>query len=247
MKPTFYPLLLLVFSCFVAANPLKVGIVHFPPLFVVDSGKVTGGSVVETLEKTLKSASLDYQLLSYPAKRTYINLGSGIIDLHIGLKRNINYHNQVIYSKNIVDTIQLRIYGFGDTPLPNALTELRGTRLGIIRGFNYNGNLAPLTDPENEKYITAINSHNSALLMLESGRIDLLLDYKSPVDSELKIRPMDNIHHRTLENLDLHFVLNKTRPNALPIMNLLDASFASLFPERVRKIIKTKEETTPTL
>jgi len=247
MRPFFYSLLLLAFSHIVSADPLKVGIVDFPPLFVVEGGKVVGGSVVETMEKTLKNASLNYQLLSFPAKRTYVNLGSGIIDLHGGLKRNVNYHDQVIYSKNLIGAIELRIYGLGDTSLPVSLTELTGKRLGIIRGFNYNGYLATLTDPNSKNHVTVINSHSSALLMLQNGRIDLLLDYKSPVDSELQIRPIAKIRHNTLEKLDLYFVLNKNRPNAVAIMNLLDASFSSLFPGRAKNTIGAKSEIQPSL
>ncbi len=231
MNSFFSSILLMIFSCSVLAEPLKIGIVHFPPLFVVEGENVVGGSVVDIMEKTLKHASLDYRLLSYPAKRAYVSLGTGIIDLHGGLKRNINYHNQVIYSKNPITSIELRIHGFGDTPIPTSMAELRGTQLGLIRGFNYGGKLKTLTDSENEKYVTIIDSHSSALLMLQNGRIDFLLDYKSPIDSALKNSPMPGIRHTILEKLDLYFVLNKNRPNALEIMTLIEASFKSLFPD----------------
>ncbi|MFT5692562.1 MAG: polar amino acid transport system substrate-binding protein [Oceanicoccus sp.] len=231
MKPFLASIILFFSSYAMPADPLRVGIVHFPPMFIVENGNVVGGSVVEIMEKTLNHASLDYRLISYPAKRAYVSLGTGAMDLHGGLKKNVHYHDQVIYSNNTIVSVELRVYGFGDAPLPQSIPELRGKQLGLIRGFQYGGKLPQLTDIQNEKFVTTIDSHSSALLMLESGRIDFLLDYKSPVDSELKLYPLPEIQHTTIEKLDLYFVLNKNRPNAREIMTLLNASYLSLFPE----------------
>ena len=231
MKPFLASIFIFFSSYAMPADPLRIGVVHFPPMFVVDGGKVVGGSVVEIMEKTLNNASLDYQLISYPTKRAYVSLGTGAIDLQSGTKGNVHYHDQVIYSKNVIASVELRVYGLGDAPLPLNISELRGKQIGLIDGFHYDGRLAQLNDIQNEAFVSTVDSHRSALLMLESGRINFLLDYKSPVDSELKLYPLPGIRHTTIEKFDLYFILNKNIPNAQAIMDLLNASYLSLFPK----------------
>ncbi len=244
MRLFFFPFFLLLFSSSAFAEPLRVGVVHFPPHSIVEGRSVVGGTMIKTMEKTLKNASLDYQLIPYPAKIVFASLGAGDLDLLGGLKTNIDYHDNVIFSENTIGSIELRLYGFGNAVPPTSLAELKGTRLGIIRGFNYNGKLTTLTTPENKKFVTIIDSHSSALRMLASNRIDFLLDYESTVNTELKLHPLEGLVHTTLEKLDLYFVLNKNIPHSSAIMALLDASYSSLFPYHATQNVEMSDDRT---
>ena len=54
-----------------------------------------------------------------------------------------------------------------------------------------------------------------------------MLDYKGPMELELALYPVAGIQYATIEKFPVYFVLNKKRPNAQKIIDLLDASYRS--------------------
>ena len=132
-------ILLLCYSVTLAAQPLRVGIVQFPPHSALDHNQQASGSLVEAIKQALDAAQIEYRIHLYPAKRLFLRLSEGVVDVYIGLKSNPKYHNSVIYSKMPVGAIELVVYSLSESKLPTTLPQLLGKKLGLIRGFGYNG------------------------------------------------------------------------------------------------------------
>lgn len=77
--------LLYVCSSAIAEPVLKVGILDFPPYYVMnEKTKQEEGIFVDQIKKTLDSAGLKYTFEYLPAKRLYLSLAKGEIDLWFG-------------------------------------------------------------------------------------------------------------------------------------------------------------------
>ena len=211
------------------AEPLRVGIVHFPPLYIIEEGQPPRGSIAEVVDNTLKLAGQEYQFIQYPPKRIFVSLGAGDIHMYTGIKDHETYHDRVIYSKMPIGSLELRIYSISEKTIPNTIVQLLRKKMGLIRGFSYGGWRKQLTTPANNAFIYNVKSHKSALMMLEQGRFEYLLDYMNPINEELKLNPVNNINYESLDKIDFYFILNKNLNNAEELMRLLERSYESLY------------------
>ncbi len=166
------------YSCPVSAVPVKADITHFPPFYVVNENGLHSGVYLEIMLQTLEKAGLEYKVHSYPTKRLYKNLSTGITDLFLGIKGSPVYHEQVYYSKMPISHIQLRVYATGDTVLPGTKEDLVGQSVIAMRGYGYAGLINYISAPENNIDLKLVTSHKSSFLMLKNSRADYLLNYK---------------------------------------------------------------------
>lgn len=209
-----------------AARPLAVGVTNLPPFYVVEPDGKVSGVLADLIERTLSEAQLPYVVESYPPKRLYENVAAGVTELTVGIKMGpLRENGPIIYSQWPVAGIELRIYALKSTPLPKKIEKLLGRSTGLIRGFRYGGRRALLIVPENMPAPLDINTHENALAMLLSGRIDYLLDYKEPISSVIEENQADLIHYTTLQNLNMFFIVSTARPNAEKLMKTLENSY----------------------
>ncbi|MBV1877900.1 MAG: transporter substrate-binding domain-containing protein [Pseudomonadales bacterium] len=220
----FVGLSLIVNSPTGAAEPLRVGILHFPPLYIIQNDRPPTGLMIDIIEEKLRPSGIEFEFIPFPIGRLYFQLDTGDINLFAGIKGYVKYEKNVLYSKQPVTTIELRVYGMNDKTIPTNMQELLGKSLGLLLGAGYGTRRQELTTAENKKYITVIRGHKSGLQMLESGHVDFLLDYKASLEEELIKYPVNNLAYETLDKIDVYFILNKNTPDARAIMAVLEGS-----------------------
>jgi len=226
-KSVFFCLLTLQMTIVpLVAEPLRVGVTHFPPFYVVEPDGTVSGTLTNLIRNTLVDADLPYVIESYPPKRLYENVNAGTTDLTIGIKIGPpGEEGPEIYSQLPVTSIELRIYALKSTSLPNEIEQLLGRQVGLIRGFQYGDRRALLSSPENVPPPLNLNTHKNALAMLFSGRIDYLLDYKEPISSEIEPEQNDLIHYATLQRLDMFFTISPLTPDGEKLMEILESNY----------------------
>ena len=210
--------------------PLRVGVLHIPPLAMVKSPTDVQGPLVEYIHQLLQSAKLPYQIEGFPARRLYRNLSEGKSQFWIGVKHVPQYEGKVLYSEQPVCYLHLRLYRLVGTPEISQLSQLQNQRLIVIRGYSYGGQLEPLKHrPQGVQWLDATDNHN-ALEMLTMHRADYLLTYAEPI-GELKAQYPDlflELQHTPLENLPMYLVLNRQTPQAERLMKQLNQASETL-------------------
>ncbi|MBV1877899.1 MAG: transporter substrate-binding domain-containing protein [Pseudomonadales bacterium] len=210
------------------SQPLKVGIVHSPPLYVYEPGKIAKGSITEIMVRALERAGIEYEFAAYPLARLYRAIRSAEVDMMAGIKGPTLYHDQVIYSIQPFAEIELCVYAMPNRVLPETFAELQAKHLGLLQGATYAGRRAALTQESNRAHITNISSRKIALRMLTNGHIDYWLDFKRSMEHELGLRPVVNLRRNILDKYPVHFILNKDTKNSAELMQLLEHSLKAL-------------------
>ena len=103
---------------------IKAGITDFRPFYSVDSKNKLEGSLYGLMTKTMEKAGLQYTMIGYPAKRLYTQLADGRTHTFFGLKGSPIYEGKVLYSKQPLTEIRLRIYGLTGTEMPKNIKGL---------------------------------------------------------------------------------------------------------------------------
>ncbi|HLA33999.1 MAG TPA: hypothetical protein VJ001_03930, partial [Rhodocyclaceae bacterium] len=108
------------------AAPLEVGVMDFPPYYVLEhQTKVIGGYYSKYLNTLLTRAGLDYAIKGYPPKRLYMSLSEGVTKISMGTTGVADYAGKVLVSPKPVAEINLEIFGMGAADsLPKSIAEL---------------------------------------------------------------------------------------------------------------------------
>lgn len=207
---------------------LKVGILSFPPFYVINPDKKPSGILTNIMKKTLQETELDYKLEEYPTKRLYKNLGTGETQLFLGVRGPAEYDKHVLYSNVVVSQIQMRIYAKGVMPLPSRKEDLNGHTIIVIRGYSYGGLIDYLLNPNNNIDVTSTSEHISSFLMLKNNRADYLINYKHPSESVLKDLEISDLKFTNYYAADVRFIVSKSTPNAESIMHKLEQAYLKL-------------------
>lgn len=181
-----------------------------------------------------KRANLTWRATAYPAKRLFSNLKNGETNFSI-LVRASSLLDSCIFSKKPVYSTNLNVYYIGDKPPITTKENLKGTRLGTIRGYSYGKLRKFIEDPKNNIKNEVTNTHNSAFRMLELGRVDYVLDYASAADDITSENSISDIRLNTISKLNIYLVLSKSYTNADELMKRLETIAESI---DVNKIIK---------
>ena len=210
--------------------PLRVGVLHIPPLSMVRSPTNVQGPLVEYIHQLLQHAKLPYQVEGFPARRLYRNLSEGKSQFWIGVKHVPQYEGKVLYSEQPVCYLHLRLYRLAGTPEISQLSQLQNQRLIVIRGYSYGGQLEPLKRrPQGMQGLDA-NDNHIALEMLAMHRGDYLLTYAEPI-GELKDQYPHlflELQQTPLDSLPMYLVLNRQTPQAESLMKQLNQSAETL-------------------
>lgn len=231
-----FRMLLLVFFLFVLsfkslkANEYKVGILNFPPYFIIKENNELQGSLYIVLKKVLENANVKYTAQGFPPSRLYNNLKTGKTHIWIGLKGVKKYDEMVLYSKVSPETIDVRVYTNElVNPLKN-IDELKGKKVISIRGYHYGGFIKYLKNPVNKIKLHPTNDHIQAFKMLLAHRANYLIDYKQPAKWTFKKSslPQKNIRHRSIKKTRVFFIVSKKTPNAKDLMKKIEGSYNQL-------------------
>lgn len=195
------------------------------------------GNVPGFLTELLDRAGIPWHSTSYPAARLMRNLQSGETQLGL-LVRNSLLNECCLYSKTSFWRDDLRVYWQGDKPAIVNRDDLKGKSVVGLAGFSYGGVVDFLKNPANGIDYSTAESHDSAFAMLKAGRADYLLDYSEPAEKEALIRtPLPNLHHATIDVLNVYLVLNKNYPQAQATMDMLERLHAELRVARNKSVV----------
>jgi polar amino acid transport system substrate-binding protein len=211
-----------------AAEPLKVGVLDFPPFYIVNSETDVAGSMTDVIRKTLDKAGIKYVLNGYPPKRLYKNLTDGTTDLFMGIKGVPDYEGQVLYGDVETQEIEIRLYTLKDKPLLKSIDELKGKKVITQRGYGYGGMIKFLEDPKNSITTDPTDGHDLAFKKLLKGRSDYVLDYNQPAEATIAKEKFSGLAYSSLKTLKIQFIVSKKTPDATNVLQKIEAAYLSL-------------------
>jgi len=206
---------------------VRVGFVEFPPLFSTDQQGHPHGLLINLLRQVLTDAGYDATFFSYPTKRMTTYLIEGKIDLWLGVAA-VAETDKVLVSDTKVMTIKLQAYHVGDKPSIKSKSDLNHQTIAVIRGYSYGGWISYIKDPVNNITVIEASTHSAGLSLLKIGRVDYLLDYKTPIDATLDVFELPNLVASPLSAVPVQFVISKQYPHAQQLLELLEASYLEL-------------------
>lgn len=218
-------------SAWVSAETYNVGVLDFPPFYIVKSETEVEGTMADLLRKIMDKAGMKYVMKGYPPKRLYKELAEGSTQIWMGVKGVPEYEGQVIYGDSEINEIEIRLYTLEGKPLLNTLPETKGQKIITIRGYSYGGMINYLTNPENAISLDPSDSHELAFKKLIKGRGDYVLDYKRPAEEAIKANAMTGLAHSVLKNIKIHLVVSKKTPDAENVLKKMEDAFKALKKE----------------
>lgn len=208
-------------------SPLRVGVLHIPPLAEVRSPTNLSGPLIQYIHRLLHSAGVSYRMEGFPARRLYRNLAAGDSQFWVGVKNVPEYEGKVLYSEQPVYSLHLRLYRLPGTPELHQLSALQNQRLIVIRGYSYGGLLEPLKQRPMGLQWKDANTNYKALEMLQLRRGDYLLSYAEPIDQLLRRHPQ-LLAQEVVQELPMYLVLSRTTPHAENLMARLNQIATSM-------------------
>ncbi|WP_426415394.1 substrate-binding periplasmic protein [Aestuariirhabdus sp. LZHN29] len=211
-----------------AESRLMLGYVEFPPFFYTDARGEPRGEIIDMARKVAELAGYELSAASFPPKRLEKNLVEGRIDLWIGLDTFARMKANTLSSKTVVSTIELRAYHEADMAPIGDLKQLSGMRVGVYHGYSYGGWMSRIQDPASGIEPVVVRMRPNAAKMLESDRIDYLLDYRGPFESQVHPNVARNLEYEPLATYNLRFVVSKKHPQAYQLMSKLEGAWHKL-------------------
>jgi polar amino acid transport system substrate-binding protein len=127
-----------------------------------------GGLYYELLRAAAARAGWPLEFSEAPAARALLLMQSGEADLMVGPLRRLEREAYLHYSRVTLPAEDKSVYARpGAAPLQR-LEQLRGQRVGVLRGKRYGGGFDELTGLQRVE----LNDYDSALQMLALGRLD---------------------------------------------------------------------------
>jgi polar amino acid transport system substrate-binding protein len=214
---------------------IRMGYIEFTPVFYTDDDGVAQGLLVDLARQVVPAAGYRLKLESLPVKRMASSLVKGDIDLWAGLKTLEGFEGTTFAGDSNLLQICLNAYALGEKPAISKKEDLNRKMIIGLRGFSYGGWVTYLKNPVNEIDFIEVDSHQSALKVLErnnkTGTKCYLLDYEQPVDKALRTYPVANLMKNPLSCLDAYFVVSKKTPHAKTVLNRLESAYKALKKE----------------
>lgn len=219
------------------ANPsdtqtIRMGYIEFTPVFYTDDNGVPQGLLIDLARKVVPAAGYTLELESLPVKRMASSLIKGDIDLWSGLKTLEGFEENTYSGTSRLLQICLNAYTLGEKPAISKKEDLNDKMIIGLRGFSYGGWIGYLKDPANNIDFIEVDSHESALKVLErntkSGARCYLLDYENPLNKALTTYPVADLQKTPINCLDAYFVVSKKTPHAKVVLERLETTYKDL-------------------
>lgn len=205
---------------------LRAAYVDFPPLTYTDDNGNPVGYYIKLSEQVAANAGYSLRWQELPIGRIYLFLESGEIDFWAGLGGLPHIQASVVESSVPIGNLTLAAYHFDDTPPVKSFDDLAGNHLILMAGYTYLGAIDHLMDDENTEVHTT-PGHRSGMQMLALGRGDYMLAYVEPTSEVLEDEPVEGLVRSELMTSRLAFVVSRTTPGHLEIMERLEAELAT--------------------
>lgn len=195
---------LLAFPFTAFAEVIKVGVISFPPYYVVEKGVVKGGVYTEVLEKMMDRAGIKYSIEAYSVPDLFSGIENG--DIHIWMGTPVN---GAISSPRKIAEANILVYTPSSISPPASIDGLAGKRVLVIDGYNYGGLLKKMADSQKGIIIDRVKSHETAFKRLASGLEFYVLDYKTPADKAISDLKIKNIKAHILSSVEVKIYVSK--------------------------------------
>ena len=209
------------------ADPVKVGLVEFPPYSYTENGK-PAGSLVETLQKVAADQGIEYTIESMPARRLMAGLPQGELDLFLGVKTAKEFEGTTLSSADPIDVVEMNAYAINEAPGVKAKEDLTGKSVIALTGFSLGGWRAWMEDPANKVTLVDARTTEQALALLEAGRAPVFIQWSKPVQTALAEKPMPALKATPISSTPVYFVVSKKAPNAEALLAKLEAGYKKL-------------------
>jgi len=214
------------------SQTIRMGYIEFSPVFYTDADGVARGLLVDLARQVVPAAGYQLKMESLPVKRMANSLIKGEIDLWAGLKTLEGFEGNTLAGESILLQICLNAYTLGQDPAISKKEDLNRKMIIGLRGFSYGGWVTYLKDPANEIDFIVVDTHESALKVLErnnkTGTKCYLLDYEQPVDKALRTYSVANLRKNPINCLDAYFVVSKKTPHAGTVLDRLENTYKEL-------------------
>lgn len=207
---------------------IKVGVLHFPPFYVVDETKGVSGIYTDIIGKVLTKAGYTYSIDGFPPKRFYTQLGDNTTNFFLGVRGSEHIEGKVEFGRLEFEGIQLRAYSTTGKPIITKKEELTGKRVIAIRGFGYGGLAKYLHDPANSIKIIETGDHFTAFKMLAAGRGEYLLDYRATSSLVIEELKLTDIEYGVMMQAHTYFIINKQFPGYQQALAKIEAAYLDL-------------------
>ncbi len=211
-----------------------IGHIDFPPIIYSNKAGESIGSLADTIRLVLDRSKFypKYKLTTLPTKRVIEYLINGKIPFSPLIRGIPKLKDKIIYSDSKISTLRINAYCIGKTAFIKDLSDLKGKRIIGLRGYSYGSRIIKfIKDPANKIVYHLCNTHESGFRMLQRGRGDCFIDFKSPSDVVLKNLRIENLQYTPIETIDLFFNISKKTPDYLKLKESLDKAYQELLKE----------------
>ena len=210
------------------ATTLRLGFIEFPPYTYTNDKGVPSGILIELAKQVYPEAGLSFVATSYPVRRLASYIGSGDLDIWMGLKTLPEFEGKSYVGRSVIAELVLRAYARGKKPAISKKEDLSGKSIIIMRGYSYGGWINYIDDPKNRVDHIKANKHEAAFNMLLAGRADYVLDYKDPSEKALQKIRIPDLTYNQISAFPCYFVVSKKHPEGSEIVERLDRAFEKL-------------------
>lgn len=212
--------------------PLRVALFNFPPFYELGADEIPRGTLVELLDRVVAEAGCGWTHRHYDtAAQLLESLVSGDADLALVIRHPL-LEKRATFGTRPVARLRLKTYNLAGVPAVSTLTELRGRRLIVIRGYGYGGLINKLLDPESGITLVVVKNHQEAFEQLLAGRGDYLLDYQGPAAQTLE-KVAIPVESTLLVSKDVYFVLSPQLSNPEALLHKLESALSAVQPRPI--------------
>lgn len=212
----------------VLAETLRLGYIEFPPYTYTTETGEPAGLLIDLAKKVYPEAGFDFTATSYPVRRLANYIGSGDLDIWMGLKTLPEFEGKTYIGKAEIAELVLLSYTRGSKPPILKKEDLSGKSVIVMRGYSYGGWINYIEDPANKVNYLNANKHDAAFKMLLAGRADYLLDYKDPSEKALETVKIPDLSSNLISSFPCYFVVSKTLKNGQEVVDRLDKAYERL-------------------
>ncbi|GGJ00169.1 substrate-binding periplasmic protein [Halopseudomonas pertucinogena] len=193
-----------------------------------ESGEVVGKGV-QLVRKLFNEAGYPVQMNLLPPARIWQGLENGTVHVWPGMLNKPDLDQHVLVSERDLGRVGISLYHLPGTPAPRWPDDLQDCSVITITNFTYTADIwQVLNDRSRNLTVHRSSSHEGALQMLERGRGDYLLNYRTQVDSAARELGMEPLPGVPVVEMPMRFVFSRKSGFAEQLRADLDAAFDRL-------------------
>lgn len=205
------------------------------------SGEVYGRGV-NLVKQLFAEAGYPLEVGLLPPARIWQGLETGQVHVWPGMLDKPDLDEHTLLTERDLGHIGINLYHLPSTPAPRWPEDLHSSSVITITNFTYTSELWDvLSDPARGLTVHKTGSHTGALQMLQRGRGDYLLDYRTQVTSARAELGMEPLPYVPLVEMPMRLVLSRHTGFAEQLKEDLDAAFDRLWARGVVLDVTSRE------